>query len=210
VIHLGPLPLPGESPAPPLSPWAAALAGRPFVLALGTLERRKAVPALVAAFEAVAAEHPDTRLVIAGAPGDDDAAVDAAIGALGPTARRAVVRPGAVDDATKSWLLRNARILAYPSLDEGFGFPILEAQQVGLPVVATCAGSIPEVAGGGAALVPVGDRDALAGALTTLLDDDPRRAQLIAAGRTNVARFSWRATATELVRLYRRLREEGR
>ena len=57
-------------------------------------------------------------------------------------------------------------------------------------------------------LVPVGDGDALAGALTALLDDDARRSELIAAGRSNVARFSWRATATALVHLYRRLREE--
>ncbi len=121
-----------------------------------------------------------------------------------------MVRPGAVDDATKAWLLRNARALAYPSLDEGFGFPILEAQQVGLPVVATRAGSIPEVAGDGAALVPVGDGDALAGALAAVLDDDAHRAELIAAGHANVARFSWRATATALVQLYRRLREEAR
>ena len=82
-----------------------------------------------------------------------------------PSPGARVVRPGSVDDATKSWLLHHARVLAYPSLDEGFGFPILEAQQVGLPVVATRAGSIPEIAGDGAELVPVGDADALAGAL---------------------------------------------
>ena len=200
VIHLGPLAVPAAAPARPPSPWAAALDGRPFVLALGTLERRKDVPTLVRGVRCHRRRPPRRP---AGhrrrARATTSAAVDAAVDALDPVARRAVVRPGSVDDATKSWLLHHARVLAYPSLDEGFGFPILEAQQVGLPVVATRAGSIPEVAGDGAALVPVGDPDALAGALAAVLDDDARRAELIAAGRTNVARFSWRATATALV-----------
>jgi glycosyltransferase involved in cell wall biosynthesis len=210
VIHLGPLTVPDASPARPPNPWAAALDGRPFVLAMGTLERRKAVPALVTAFGAIAGDHRDARLVIAGAPGDDTDAVEAAVGALDPVARRAIVRPGPVDDATRSWLLHRARALAYPSLDEGFGFPILDAQQIGLPVVATRAGSIPEVAGDGAVLAPVGDGDALGAGLAVVLDDDDRRATLIAAGRANVARFSWATTARALVDLYRRLREEGR
>ena len=64
-----------------------------------------------------------------------------------------------------------------------------------MPVVATRAGSIPEVAGDGAELVPIGDEDALAAALRTVLDDDARRAELVAAGHRNVARFSWSATA---------------
>ena len=75
--------------------------------------------------------------------------------------------------------------------------------------MATRAGSIPEVAGDGAELVPVGDRDALAGALVRVLGDDDRRRSLVAAGSANVARFSWSATAANLVRLYRRLREES-
>ena len=87
---------------------------------------------------------------------------------------------GPVDEDTKAWLLHHATALAYPSLDEGFGFPILEAQSVGVPVVATRAGSIPEVAGGGAELVPLGDVDALAGALARVVDDEDRRAR---AGR---------------------------
>ena len=100
-------------------------------------------------------------------------------------------------------------MLAYPSLDEGFGFPLLEAQAVGLPIVATLAGSIPEVAGAGAELVPVGDRDALAAALATVLDDEDRRRDLVAAGRANVTRFSWSATADAMVDLYRRVRREA-
>ncbi len=119
-----------------------------------------------------------------------------------------MIRPGPIGGDVKSWLLHHADVLAYPSLDEGFGFPILEAQTVGVPVVATRAGSIPEVAGDGAELVATGDADALAAAIGTLLDDDARRAELVAAGHRNVARFSWSATADALVAVYRRLREQ--
>jgi glycosyltransferase involved in cell wall biosynthesis len=199
VVHLGPLDVVQPPAAAPVG-----LDGRPFVLALGTVERRKNVPALVGAFAAAGVEG--ARLVIAGAAGDDSPAVDAAVDALAPPARATITRLGQVDAATKAWLLHHARVLAYPSLDEGFGFPLLEAQSIGLPIVATRAGSIPEVAGDGAELVTVGDTDALAGALTLVLVDDDRRAALVTAGRANVARFSWSKTADELAGVYRRLR----
>ena len=206
VVHLGPLPV-DEPPAHLPVPWLADLDGRPYVLALGTVERRKNLPALTAAFARAALD--DAALVLAGAPGDDSAALDAAVERLPAATRARVIRSGPIGGDTKAWLLRHAACLAYPSLDEGFGFPILEAQSVGVPVVATRAGSIPEVAGDGAELVPVGDEDALAAALRTVLDDDVRRDELVAAGHCNVTRFSWTATAESLVAVYRRLREQG-
>ncbi len=210
VVPLGPLAVDAAPPTTAAAAWVRPLDGAPFVLALGTLERRKNLPALVAAFRAIAGELTDSRLVIAGAPGDDTTAVDAAIDALAPAIRDRVLRPGPVDAATKAWLLHHARVLAYPSLDEGFGFPLLEAQEVGVPIVATAAGSIPEVAGAGAEIVPLGDVDALAAALARVLTDEHRRTTLIAAGRANLSRFSWTATADALVDTYRRLRQEGR
>ena len=73
-------------------------------------------------------------------------AVNAAIDRLDPAAAKRVVMTGRVDESARSWLLRNATVLAYPSLDEGFGFPLLDAMQAGLPIVASDVGSIPEVA----------------------------------------------------------------
>ncbi|HRE03736.1 MAG TPA: glycosyltransferase, partial [Ilumatobacteraceae bacterium] len=150
--------------APPTRPVAVAptmddapaiagrLATRPYVLALGTIERRKNLPTLIAAFGRMdSAGSP--LLVIAGADGDDRAAVDAAIGQLDASARERVVLTGRIDDATKQWLLAHARVLAYPSLDEGFGFPLLEAMAADVPIVASTAGSIPEVAADAAVLV---------------------------------------------------------
>ncbi len=205
VVHLGPLDV-DAPPSHPPSGWAAALEHIPYVLSVGTIERRKNTPGLVRAFGRADLPAP-VALVVAGAPGDDAAALEAAVEALPGAVRDRVVRPGAVDPPTKAWLLHHAAVVAYPSLDEGFGFPILEAQQVGVPVVATAAGSIPEVAGAGAAIVAPGDEDALAAALADVVDDDDRRRALVAAGHANRARFSWSATADAMVELYRRLTE---
>lgn len=197
-VLLGALPVPPPAATPPLP----SLAGRPFVLALGTHERRKGLPALVRAFGRL--PHRDLALVLAGSPGDDSEAVREAIDALGPSAAGRVLLTGRIDEPTRSWLLRNAAALAYPSLDEGFGFPLLDAMQVGTPVVATAAGSIPEVAGDAALLVPVGDTDALAGALDRAVTDDVTRHGLVAAGERRWSRFDWNTCAHGLAALYRR------
>ena len=133
---------------------------------------------------AVAGGPTTPSLVIAGAPGDDSAAVDAAVDA--PRRRRPARGSCGRDRSTtptKAWLLHHARVLAYPSLDEGFGFPILEAQAVGLPVVATRAGLDPRGrrrrrrAGRRSATATRSPRPCCAS-----LDDDDRRPSSIAAG----------------------------
>ncbi len=182
-----------------------ALDTDPYILALGTMERRKNLPTLVDAFGRLAREHDSTRLVIAGAPGNDGAAVDRAIGRLPAEAAARVVRTGPVDEATKSWLLTHARALAYPSLDEGFGFPILEAQQAGTPVVASTAGSIPQIAGAAALLSPARDSEALAANLYWVVTNDDMHAKLARRGRANLGRFSWASTAERLATIYRKL-----
>ncbi len=201
VIHLAALPArtaPVEQAAP-----IAELADAPYVLALGTLERRKNLPRLVAAFDELAARHADVRLVLAGADSDDRDAVNDAIDALRPAARARVAMSGRIDDQAKAWLLSHAAVLAYPSLDEGFGFPLLEAMQNDVPVVASRAGSIPEVAGDAALLVDHDDVAALTEALDAALTDSALRHQLIAAGRRRLGVFSWDTTAAQLVDLYR-------
>ena len=178
------------------------LADQLFILALGTMERRKNLPTLVDAFARVAHEHASVRLVIAGAAGNDVAAIDRAIDRLPLESAERVVRLGTVDSTTKRWLLTHARALAYPSLDEGFGFPVLEAQQVGTPVVASTAGSIPQVAGAAALLSPVRDAEALAANLFWIVTSDDMHAKLVRRGRTNLTRFSWEATAEAYRAMY--------
>ena len=199
----------GPPPADDAPPATDRPAGLPelsvFLLALGTIERRKNLPTLIDAFGRVAREHQTVRLVIAGAAGNDVAAVDRAIARLAPDAAERVVRTGIVDAATKRWLLTRARALAYPSLDEGFGFPILEAQSVGTPVVASTAGSIPQIAGAAALLSPARDIEALAANLYWIVNNDEMHAKLVRRGTANVARFSWASTAEQYQAMYEEL-----
>jgi glycosyltransferase involved in cell wall biosynthesis len=189
---------------------ATAIKGFPFVLAISTLEPRKNLPHLVRAFALLAATHPDLRLVIAGRDGPDRPAVDDAIARLPVTARDRVVLAGYVDDTTRRALLDAAEMLAYPSIYEGFGFPLLEAMSAGVPVVAAHAGSIPEVAGDAALLVEPTDESALAAAIERVLVDDATRTDLIARGRDRLGAFSWPKTARALADCYRQLAEGGR
>lgn len=189
------------SGVPALAPSGAATPlDHPYVLAVGTIEPRKGFPTLVEAFEAVADSHPDLRLVIVGPQGWDQAALDAARDRSRHGDR--VLWLGYVDDARRTALLAGATVFAFPSIYEGFGFPPLEAMQAGVPVVAAAAGSLPEVLGDAALLVPPRDVDALAAALTRAVEDTATREQLVAAGRRRVADFDWRRTADGIVELY--------
>jgi glycosyltransferase involved in cell wall biosynthesis len=176
-----------------------------FVLAIGSLEPRKNFPHLVSAFGELAAQHHDVHLVIAGHDGPSRPAVDAAIARLPVDVQPRVILAGGVSDAGRRALLEHAAVLAYPSIYEGFGFPVLEAMSVGVPVVAARAGSIPEVAGDAALLVEPTDEHALATELARVLTDDAVRAELIGRGRDRVRAFAWDDTARALVSTYRRL-----
>ncbi len=179
----------------------------PFILSLATLEARKNLPRLVQAFGAVAARQPDVVLVLAGPDGPDAPAVRAAIEALPAATRERVRTMGFVDDGERAALLKDATVLAYPSLDEGFGLPMLEAWQHDVPVVAARAGALPEVADDAARLVDPHDVDELAGALEEVLTDEAARTVLVARGRRRLGAFSWDATVEGLVSIYRRAME---
>lgn len=198
---------------PPIDPSvtgdvADEIDDRTFVVAIGTEERRKDLRLLIGAFAHLSDDDARLQLVIAGAPGDETAAVTAAIAALPAEVGARVHRLGKVDESTKQWLLQHASVLAYPSLDEGFGFPILEAQRVGTPVVASAVGSIPEIGGEGVATVSGRDPIAFAEMLGTVLRSETTAQHLIDAGHRNVGRFSWDSTAGALTDLYRRAMED--
>jgi glycosyltransferase involved in cell wall biosynthesis len=204
VVHLGP----PEAPTPDTATDRLVVHGLDpersrLIIAVGTIERRKDIAALVEAFGVIASDHPDTRLVIAGAPGDDLLRVEARISTLTAAIRSRVHLLGPIDHLTKAQLLNAAHILAYPSIDEGFGFPILEAQQQDVVVVARPVGSIPEVGGGGILLTSDLSVSALADALSTALIDERLRASIIAAGTTNLSRFSWARCVDEMLTMYR-------
>jgi len=196
-------PAPAGRPAPAGSPRSLERPSpsAPYLLALGAVEPRKDLPTLVRAFAELAPSHEDLELVVAGPDGWGAPAFTAAVAASG-VARR-VVRLGYLGEDERRSLLSGAVALAYPSLYEGFGFPPLEAMASGVPVVATTAGSLPEVLGDAAELVPPGDAGALAGALARVIKDSGLRSRLIEAGRLRAASFTWASAAASMMDLYK-------
>ena len=167
-----------------------------YILFLGGLEPRKNLSRLVKAFAQL--EGP-WSLVIAGGwvRWDPRAAggLEAEVAALPPAARSRVIRTGYVSDDDRHALLSGASVLAYPSLYEGFGFPVLEGFAAGVPVVTSNASSLPEVAGDAAILVDPKDPSEIAEGLRRVLSDPDLGALLRAAGLARVAGFTWEATA---------------
>jgi glycosyltransferase involved in cell wall biosynthesis len=185
--------------------WAALAqhgVARPYIAFASTIEPRKDVPTLVRAFARVAATHPDLQLVLAGGDGWGVAEARAAIETSGVATR--ILRPGYVDDATLAALFRRAEIIAYPSLVEGFGMPALEALASGTPLVTTSGSALEEVVGDAALLVPPADTDALARALSTVLDDPAVAPRLRAAGPARAAAFTWERSIDAHIEAYRR------
>jgi glycosyltransferase involved in cell wall biosynthesis len=176
----------------------------PYILAISTLDARKRHEHLVRAFRSVAPWDPELHLVIAGADGNAKDAIGRAIKALPPDVECRVVLTGRVDEPTRAALIRNATVLAYPSADEGFGFPVLEAMAAGVPVVATNVGGIPEVSAGAAVLVPVDDDPgALVDALRRVITDGDLRARLRRRGLARAKAFSWNDHAAGMAALWR-------
>jgi glycosyltransferase involved in cell wall biosynthesis len=168
---------------------------------LGTTEPRKDFPGLVGAFERIAAAHPELELRIAGPPGWAEQQLLAAV--AGSPYRERIKRLGYVPDPTG--LIAGATVFAYPSVYEGFGYPPLEAMALGVPVVATSAGAVPEIAGDAALIVPPRDPDALATALSRAIDDHSLRVDMMEKGRRRAATFTWDASATAMGALYEEL-----
>jgi glycosyltransferase involved in cell wall biosynthesis len=174
-----------------------------YVAFLGTIEPRKNVPALVAAWVRACGELPDPpALVLAGGRGWDTT-VDAALAAV--PGHLEVLAPGYLPLDQLSGFLGGAEVVAYPSSGEGFGLPVLEAMACGAAVLTTPVLALPEV-GGEAVAYSSPDVPELAGALTGLLADAPRRAALSAAATARAATFTWAACARAHAETYRRAR----
>lgn len=181
---------------------AASLPRRPglperYLLFVGTLEPRKDVASLLAAFRQLRREEPETPpLVLVGPPGWGPALDTAGLTSAD------VIGLGYLDTEALRPVVAHASALCFPSLYEGFGLPPLEALAAGVPVVATDIPAVREVigdAGDGVRLVPVRDVDALSEAISTILSARPDSG----AGRAHAQRFTWSKTAALTAKSYR-------
>lgn len=178
------------------------LGERPYLLAVGTIQPRKNYQLLIRAFARVAGEIPH-NLAIAGGKGwlyDD---MLAEIERQGVDGRVQFI--GFVDDADLPTLYSAASALAFPSVYEGFGLPLLEAMACGTPVITSNVSSLPEVAGTAAVQLDPHDEPAWAEAIQHMLTDPALRTRLVAAGFRQARTFSWQKSAQQLLDIYRRL-----
>ena len=196
----------GPDPGSPTAEEAGGLPPAGFVLAVGTLEPRKNLPRLVAAYARLPAElqraHP---LVVVGAQGWRTGETTAALDSLGERC----LRLGYVSDAALAELYRRCTVFCYPSLAEGFGLPVLEAMTYGAPVLTSNVSSLPEVGADAVAYADPLDVQDISRRLDELLADRELRVHLAQQGRIRAAGFSWddfaRAVVAALERAQARL-----
>lgn len=181
------------------TPGGAREAHEPFILYTGTLEPRKGIGELLAAWSSLPGRRP--KLILAGDSG----------WGTSPLLRRyreaiaagAIEVAGFVDRERLRELYRNCALFVYPSHFEGFGLPPLEAMACGAPVVAARGGAIPDTLGDAALLVPPGDADALRAAIMRVLSDGALASELSARGRERARLFRWEGSAERMTALLR-------
>lgn len=178
----------------------AGFGGRePYLLYLGTLQPRKNLVRLVEAYAASELYKLGTMLVLAGKPGWLARPILEALDHQPQVVRDSIRVTGYIGETEKNLLLSGATALVFPSLYEGFGFPILEAQACGTPVVCSNTSSLPEVAGEGALMVDPLAVDAISTAMRQVATDSVLRERLIKLGYANLHRFSWTEAAARVL-----------
>ena len=170
------------------------------VLHVGSIQTRKNLVRLVTAFAAV---PDDWRLVLAGGPGYGAETVYSAIEKSPARARITVT--GYVEAEDLPLWYERASVFAFPSLDEGFGLPVLEAMAAGVPVLASNRGALPEVCGDAAVVVDALDTKGLARKLSDLCSDSEYRDQMAGLGRARAGLFPWAQAVSRTQSVYRQL-----
>jgi glycosyltransferase involved in cell wall biosynthesis len=182
---------------------------RPYALYVGTLQPRKNLVRLMSAYEQLFRRgEVEFDLVLAGRTGwlSDELLAQAK---QSPQAER-IHLPGFIADEELPLWMAGALFFAFPSLYEGFGLPILEAQSLGVAVMTAKGSSLPEVAGDAALYVDPTDVEAIAQAMLRLSQDETLRQELIAAGYRNMQRFSWDKAAAETLAVLEEAAQQGR
>ncbi len=172
-----------------------------MILTVGAIQLRKNTARLVEAFEAL---PNDWSLVLAGAP--SGFGVEHILDRIYSSPARDRIRvAGYVSPAELQLLYARAAIFAFPSLDEGFGIPVLEAMSHGVPVITSNRSALPEVAGEAALLVDPTDVSSIAAALSDLIANPARRHSLAQAGLVRAQAYPWQRAVKETYAVYQRL-----
>jgi len=193
------------------SPWSEVRDkyGLPkrYLLAYGSLSPHKNIVRLVASFEQACQDLPHGLVILGHLPKELEPLSRFATPAFG----HRVLALGYVSSEELFPLLSNAELFVFPSLYEGFGLPILEAQQAGVALACSTAGSLPEVAGQAAIFFDPRSVTSMANAIRRALNDSDLRRSLQELGRENLKRFSWTKAATETLAIYEEVhRTRGR
>jgi glycosyltransferase involved in cell wall biosynthesis len=173
-----------------------------LILMVGAVQKRKNVARLVKAFERM---PPGWKLALAGSAEGYGAAAELRAVEESPR-RRDIEALGYVPAAALEDLYSRARIFAFPSLDEGFGMPVLDAMARGVPVLSSRRSAIPEVAGDAALLADPEDIEELGAALNRLAGDEALRQDLARKGRERAAEFTWESAVERTWKVYEELR----
>lgn len=177
----------------PGTPPAGVDPGSPFVLAFGSADGRKNHQSAIQAFDSIAPRFPGVKLVLV----CSHASVRETL-----LPSQTVIPVGPVSSDELLWLYRNALALVFPSFDEGFGLPPLEAMACGTPVVASNAGSVPEVVAGHGIVVDPSDVSGIARGLSSVMGDRDLQRRLAAEGRAHASQFNLRRMGAELITVY--------
>lgn len=174
---------------------------KPYLLFIGRLEERKNIVRIIEAFEVLKEKYQiPHQLVLIGKPGYGYARIMYYVSRI--KHQGDVILLGYVTETEKWELLKNADVFVFPTLYEGFGIPVLEAQSAGVPVVTSDSSSLPEVAGEGAAYVDPLSMESIAQGIWRVLSDATFRGAVVEKGKVNVSRFSWEQSAAETANVF--------
>ncbi len=170
---------------------------KPYLLFIGRLEERKNIVRIIEAFEILKEKYDiPHEFILVGKPGYGYEKIKQKI--ANSKYKSVIVEKGYVDEAGKWNLLKNADVFLFPTLYEGFGIPVLEAQSVGVPVITSNTSSLPEVAGEGAVLVDPESTEGIAEGVYRVLSDRGLRSGIIEKATRNVGRYSWARCAQQI------------
>ena len=178
-------------------------AGSNYILYVGAADDDKNLVRLAEAFARVRKDHSDVRLVLAGMAGWGFERLTARLSSMNLS--EGVVIAGFVSDADLPVLYSGARLLAIPSIHEGFGLPVLEAMACGTPVLCSNTSSLPEVAGDAGVQVDPYSVESIEKGIRNLLEDKSLAGKCRKDGLERARQFSWEKTAKQVISIYKEL-----